>query len=535
MQSLYLITRKQLIVLFLCGVYVCCSVGITYGATETFTVPAIVGSDSTPPSVPGNLVATAVATTQIDLTWDSATDNYILSGYHVWRDGVRIATTSLTTYSDTGLTESTLYTYYVTAYDSVFNESASSTIASTTTLTTPAPPSPTATSSTTYGSRAHPLHEEIESISVFPSQTGVLIRYTTSSHIRAVVRWGMSTSYEVGSLAEDKFTKTHEARIDGLEPGTTYHFILEGENSIHRYGTMYNGTFNTLPPDDVFPPENVARLTATIEGDDVLLTWENPHDIDFVKVRMVRSDLFYPSDTADGWVVYEGDGTSVRDVGVLKGGKRQYYTIFAYDALDNVSSGAVVSIVRKNVVGVPEEGSTTESVGGVPMDPAQNELALRWDDISFIQDGERIQAEEDGVVTIDGSKQLTVLLPYDRVPEHLKTILVSVTDGTESDFVFTFLLRINRDKTAYTSIIAPFGRSGDFPVQLSVFDYTTAQIGYVDGTLASRIKVPEVSGDVSFLMNITRSLLRGDVIYLMWFVIALILLAYLGRRVLYTL
>lgn len=90
-------------------------------------------ADTEPPTVPANLQATAVSSNQIDLTWDAATDNIGVAGYNVYRDGIQVATSSTTSYSDTGLSSSTTYTYEVTAFDAAGNESGKSTPASATT------------------------------------------------------------------------------------------------------------------------------------------------------------------------------------------------------------------------------------------------------------------------------------------------------------------------------------------------------------------------------------------------------------------
>jgi len=93
--------------------------------------------DTTPPTVPTNLSASALSTSQINLTWTASTDNVGVSGYTIYRGAVQIATTSLTSYSDTGLSPSTAYTYTVAAYDAAGNVSAFSASASATTLSPP--------------------------------------------------------------------------------------------------------------------------------------------------------------------------------------------------------------------------------------------------------------------------------------------------------------------------------------------------------------------------------------------------------------
>src|SRR2546425_857338 len=99
--------------------------------------------DTTPPSVPTNLSASAVSSSQINLSWTASTDNVGVSGYQIYRGASQIATTSLTSYSDTGLSPATTYSYTVAAYDAAGNVSALSAAASAATL----PPPPADTSS----------------------------------------------------------------------------------------------------------------------------------------------------------------------------------------------------------------------------------------------------------------------------------------------------------------------------------------------------------------------------------------------------
>jgi glucose/arabinose dehydrogenase/chitodextrinase len=97
--------------------------------------PAV--SDTTAPTVPTNLNGNVVSATQVNLGWTASTDNVGVAGYKVFRDGSQVATSTATTYQDTGLSPATSYTYAVSAYDAAGNESARST--STTITTQPAP------------------------------------------------------------------------------------------------------------------------------------------------------------------------------------------------------------------------------------------------------------------------------------------------------------------------------------------------------------------------------------------------------------
>ena len=90
-------------------------------------------SDTTPPSTPDNLQATAISASQIDLSWDASTDDAGVTGYRIYRDGTQIDTTGSSTYQDTGLSASTSYMYTVSAIDGAGNESYQSLSASATT------------------------------------------------------------------------------------------------------------------------------------------------------------------------------------------------------------------------------------------------------------------------------------------------------------------------------------------------------------------------------------------------------------------
>ncbi|TXK83813.1 discoidin domain-containing protein [Paenibacillus sp. N3.4] len=94
------------------------------------------GSDTQAPTAPTNLTATAVSSSQINLSWTASTDNVGVTSYEVYRGGTKVGTSTTTSYSDTGLTASTAYSYTVKAKDAAANVSASSNTANTTTLAT---------------------------------------------------------------------------------------------------------------------------------------------------------------------------------------------------------------------------------------------------------------------------------------------------------------------------------------------------------------------------------------------------------------
>lgn len=101
-------------------------------------------SDTSAPTVPTGLAAVPATLSQINLSWSSSTDNVAVTGYKVYRNDVQVATTTLTSYQDTGLLATTTYNYNVAAFDAAGNVSAlSATSSATTQADTSAPTMPT--------------------------------------------------------------------------------------------------------------------------------------------------------------------------------------------------------------------------------------------------------------------------------------------------------------------------------------------------------------------------------------------------------
>jgi chitodextrinase len=95
------------------------------------TQPPLLDTES--PTAPTNLLATAISSSQINLSWTASTDNVGVTGYKIYRNGSQIGTSAATSYSDSGLTASTTYSYTVSAFDAAGNNSIQSSSASATT------------------------------------------------------------------------------------------------------------------------------------------------------------------------------------------------------------------------------------------------------------------------------------------------------------------------------------------------------------------------------------------------------------------
>ncbi|HAI74493.1 MAG TPA: hypothetical protein DCS28_00445 [Candidatus Moranbacteria bacterium] len=96
-------------------------------ASVNITNVSVSCADSAAPTVPSNLIGSASSSSQINLSWGASSD-LNLAGYRIYRDGSAISTTSGLTFSNTGLSQSNTYNYWVTAYDSYGNESNRATV-----------------------------------------------------------------------------------------------------------------------------------------------------------------------------------------------------------------------------------------------------------------------------------------------------------------------------------------------------------------------------------------------------------------------
>ncbi len=109
---------------------------VTLNAGQQIVVQPFSADTTLPtlPTVPTGLTASAISATQINLSWAASTDNVGVTGFKVYRGGALLAALgNVTSYSDTGLTSATAYSYTVAACAG--NCSAQSTAVS---VTTPA-------------------------------------------------------------------------------------------------------------------------------------------------------------------------------------------------------------------------------------------------------------------------------------------------------------------------------------------------------------------------------------------------------------
>jgi len=127
--------------------------------------------DTAAPSTPAGLSASAVSSSQINLSWNASGDDRGVTGYYVYVNDVALATTAATSFEHTGLTAGTSYSYRVSARDAAGNNSVSTAPASATTLPEPAADAPSASrcfiATAAYGS---PMARDVRYLRAFRDQ-----------------------------------------------------------------------------------------------------------------------------------------------------------------------------------------------------------------------------------------------------------------------------------------------------------------------------------------------------------------------------
>jgi chitodextrinase len=90
----------------------------------------LTGTDTQPPSAPANLTVSGTTSTSVSLSWRASTDNVGVDGYYVYRTvqgrTTLAKTVTGTTYTDTGLSRNSNYSYSIKAYDAAGNVSQAS-------------------------------------------------------------------------------------------------------------------------------------------------------------------------------------------------------------------------------------------------------------------------------------------------------------------------------------------------------------------------------------------------------------------------
>ena len=304
-----------------------------YSPIATATTPT--AADTTAPTAPASLTATAAGPTQVNLSWTAATDNVAVTGYRVERclgagctTFAEIAAPSGTgtTYNDTTVVANSTYRYRVRATDAAPNLGPYSPIATATTPTaadTTAPTAPASLTATAAG----------------PTQ--VNLSWTAATDNVAVTGYRVERCLGAGCT-----TFAEIAAPSGT--GTTYNDTTVVANSTYRYRVRATDAAPNLGPyspiatattptaADTTAPTAPASLTATAAGPtQVNLSWTAATDNVAVTGYRVERCLGAGCTTFAEIAAPSGTGTTYNDTTVVANSTYRY-RVRATDAAPNL-------------------------------------------------------------------------------------------------------------------------------------------------------------------------------------------------------
>jgi chitodextrinase len=315
--------------------------GNVSGSSAPASASTSPGLDTTPPTIPTNLVGTAVAPTQIDLSWSPSTDNDVVANYRLYRDGVLAATVTSTTYQNTGLSPSATYSYRVEAVDATGNASGLSAAVA---VSTPSAPDTTPPA----------MPPNLTAIAV--SDTKIDLSWSASTDNVAV------TGYQVirnGSLLTSLGNVT-AFQDTGLTPATAYTYrvrALDAAGNLSAQSNAASATTQATP--DTTAPTTPMGLAATPASDTRIdLNWSPSTDnVAVTGYRVYRNSTFLAT---------LGNVTAFQSTG-LTPATTYTYNVDAIDAAGNASgTSAAASAATKapNTATLEWDAVTAPNLGG---------------------------------------------------------------------------------------------------------------------------------------------------------------------------
>src|SRR6266513_2384011 len=288
------------------------SVSLIGHSTAIVLKTTVTPPDTIAPSTPAGLSASAVSSSQINLSWNASTDNVAVVNYQVILNDAIIANVPGTSFQHTGLTPGTTYNYRVSAADAVPNYSAWT--ATPVSVTTPAATDTTAPS----------------------TPTGLLASAVSSSQIN--LSWAASTDnvgvtgylvYDADTGSTIATTTTTSFTHSGLVPGTTHNYRVSAFDAVpnHSPWTDPPVSVTTLPPDTTAPSTPTEILASAVSSSQINLSWTASTDDVKVTRYIVRRD---------GVKIATPVSTSYADTG-LSAATTYSYTVAARDAAGNIS------------------------------------------------------------------------------------------------------------------------------------------------------------------------------------------------------
>lgn len=170
--------------------------------------------DTTAPSTPTNVAASNITQTSVNLSWTASTDDTGVTGYEVYQGNTKITTVTATSYSVSGLTASTSYTFSVKAKDAANNISSASNTVNVTTLAN------TVSYCSTKGNNVN--YEWIDNVAIgaISNTTSANNGYADFTSLTGNLPYGSNTIVVSAGFSSSSYTEYWKVWIDFNQNGT---------------------------------------------------------------------------------------------------------------------------------------------------------------------------------------------------------------------------------------------------------------------------------------------------------------------------
>jgi PQQ-dependent dehydrogenase (s-GDH family) len=346
--------------------------------------------DTQAPSAPSNLVSSNLLATAVTISWTASTDNIGVTGYDVYRNGIKInpSLVSVTTYSVTGLTPSTAYSFYIQAKDAAGNISGNS---NTLNITTPA--------STTCSGTGSINFQKWNSI----SGTSITNLTSNANYPNTPTTSGTLSSFEIPTSGGDNYGMKVYGYICPPTTGS-YIFWIAGDdnselwlsttsNSTNKQRIAYHTSWTNSREWNKFATQKSAAITLTAgqlyyvealmkegsQGDNMAVGWAKPGQATTSPSEVIPgaqlvaqiADSLAPSTPAN----LSASGIGQTSFTLLWTASTDNIGVAGYDVYRNGTkiNPSLISGTTYNVTGLTP--ATTYSLTVIAKDPAGNSSA----------------------------------------------------------------------------------------------------------------------------------------------------------------
>lgn len=266
--------------------------------------------DTTPPGAPTAISSPTQTLTSVGLSWPAARDNVAVTGYHVYRNGVRVTSVVATSYTDNGLTPGTAYTYTVAAYDAAGNASPqTAALRVSTKPDTVAPSVPTGIKASTA------------------TLTNITVTWTAASDNVGIKGYNVyRNGVKVGTANTTSYVD------NGLTPGTAYKYTISAFDAVNNTSAQSTAVSLSTQADTTAPAVPTGLTATATSTTSISLRWNAATDNVGVKGYKVYRNGILIADVATTTYVNTGLAANVT----------YRYTVAAYDTKGNTSAQSPV-------------------------------------------------------------------------------------------------------------------------------------------------------------------------------------------------